>query len=137
MRVHVLDANALYRFMTRGNGFETVADVFKQARKADTAVLMSVIAWGEVNYNLIKRHGLAKTERMMTETREATGLQLIRVDEQDACKAAELKAKYNIPYADAFTAALTGSQHVVVTVDLEHFGRIPKLRIRKLPPHRN
>ncbi len=137
MRVHVLDANALYRFMIRGDGFEIVRDVFRQAREADLRVMMSVVAWGEVYYTLVKRLGSAKTENMMAQILQFTGLQLMRVDEADARKAAELKARYNIPYADAFTAALTGSQHVVVTADFEHFGRIPKLRILKLPPHKN
>ena len=137
MRVHVLDANALYRFMTKGDGFETVRDVFKQAREADLHVMMSVVAWGEVYYTLVKRFGIAKTENMMAQTIQITGLHLVSVDEADARKAAELKAKYNIPYADAFTAALTGSQHVVVTADFEHFGHIPKLRILKHPPHKN
>lgn len=137
MRTHVLDANALYRFLNQGDGFEIVRDVFKQAREADVPVMMSVIAWGEVYYTLVKHIGLAKAAQSLEQALQLTGLHLVRVDEQDARKAAELKAKFNIPYADAFTAALTGSQHVVVTADVEHFGRIRKLRILKLPQHKN
>ncbi len=137
MRQHVLDANALYRFITGGNGADLVADVFKRARTAEFGdVMMSVVAWGEVYYTLIRHIGTAKADRALEQILALTGLHLLRVDEKDARKAAELKAKFNIPYADAFTAALAGSQHIVVTADLDHFQRIPRIRILKLPPHR-
>lgn len=47
--------------------------------------------------------------------------------------AARLKAQYNLSYADASAAALTGGQHVLVTADVEHFERVSKLRLLKLP----
>lgn len=121
--------------MRKEDGF--VRSVFKQAQEANLPVMMSVIAWGEVYYTLVKHIGTAMATQSLDQARQLPQLQLIPVDEPDARKAAELKAKFNIPYADAFTAALAGTQHVVVTADSEHFGRIPKLRILKLPPHKN
>lgn len=135
MRQHVLDANALYRFLTDGEGAEIVGNVFKEAGRANIPVLMSVIAWGEIYYTVVRYAGLAKAENLLNEARQKTGLFLIGVDVEAAVKAARLKAQYNIPYADAFTAALAGSQHVVVTADEEHFKRIPKIRLLKLPRH--
>lgn len=137
MRVHVLDANALYRFLNQGAGFEVVRDVFRQAREADVPVMMSVVAWGEVYYNLIRRIGLDRAAQSIEQARQLTGLRLVQVGEADSRRAAELKAKFNIPYADAFTAALTGSQNVVVTADVDHFERIPKIRILRLPHHKS
>ncbi len=138
MRQHVLDANALYRFITAGDGADIVADVFRQARADELGtVMMSVVAWGEVCYTLIRHIGTARAERALEQAVRLTGLRLIRVEESDARKAAGLKAKFNIPYADAFTAALTGNQHVVVTADVDHFRRIPKIRILQLPHHRS
>jgi predicted nucleic acid-binding protein len=55
------------------------------------------------------------------------------VDSEDALKAARLKAQHNLPYADSFAAALTGNRHVLVTSDVDQFGRVPKLRMLKLP----
>jgi predicted nucleic acid-binding protein len=137
MRQHVLDANALYRFITGGDGADIVADVFKRARTDEsTSVMMSVIAWGEVYYTLIRHIGVTRADRALEQILQLTGLHLIRVEERDARKAAELKAKFNIPHADAFTAALTGGQHVVVTADVDHFERVPKIRILRLPHHR-
>lgn len=134
MKQHVLDANALYRFMTNGEGAHIVAGVLKRA-KAEGAggVRMSVVAFGEVYYTLIRHIGVAKAEQALAQTLQLTGLHLVGVEEKDARRAAELKAKFGIPYADAFTAALTGTQHVVVTADVEHFERIPRIHILRLP----
>ena len=57
----------------------------------------------------------------------------VSVTPDDAIRAARLQAQYNLPYVDAFQAALTGHQHVLVTADREHFERVPKLRLLKLP----
>ena len=133
MRTHVLDASALYRFLTKGDGSPIVNDLLLQASATGTPILMSAVNWGEVYYSLVKRIGLVKADKMMAEMTERIPLSLTAVTPEDAVRAARLKAQYNLPYADAFAAALTGGQHVLVTADVEHFERVPKLRLLKLP----
>ena len=133
MRTHVLDASALYRFITKGDGSYIVDDLLKQAAVASTPVLMSAVNWGEVYYSLVKRTGLVKTDNMMAEMITRVPITLAAVTPDDAVRAARLKAQYNLPYADAFAAALTGNQRVLVTADVDHFERVPKLRLLKLP----
>ena len=133
MRTHVLDASALFRFLSSGEGAVLVADVFKQALASCKSVMMSAVNWGEVYYGLVKRIGIARTEAAMAETLDKAPLVLIAVTPDDAIRAARLKAQYNLPYADAFAAALARNHHVLVTADLEHFERVPKLRLLKLP----
>jgi predicted nucleic acid-binding protein len=133
MRTHVLDASALYRFITKGDGSYIVEDLLKQAAIESTPVLMSAVNWGEVYYSLVKRGGLVKTDNMMAELVTRIPITLTAVTPDDAVRAARLKAQHNLPYADAFAAALTGNQHVLVTADVEHFARVPKLRLLKLP----
>jgi predicted nucleic acid-binding protein len=133
VRTHVLDASALYRFVTKGDGSQVVNDLLKQASVTGTPILMSAVNWGEVFYTLVKRIGLAKTDKLMADVLDKVPISLVGVTAEDAVGAARLKAQYNLPYADAFAAALTGGQHVLVTADLEHFERIPKLRLLKLP----
>jgi hypothetical protein len=94
---------------------------------------MSAVNWGEVYYSLVKRAGLVKTDSMMGEMVTIVPITLTAVTPEDAVRAAGLKAQYNLPYADSFAAALTGTQHVLVTADVDHFTRIPKLRLLKLP----
>ena len=133
MRIHILDASALYRYLSDGAGADIVASVLKEALATDTEVMMSVINWGEVYYTLVKHIGLAKTDKLMTELLGKVPVSLVGVALEDALRAARLKARYNIPYAAAFAAALTRGQHVLVTADIEHFERVPKLRLLRLP----
>ena len=133
MRQHVLDASALYRFLTGGDGDQLVAEIFRSAVVERTPVMMSAVHWGEVYYTLVKRIGLTKADAVTAETLNSAPIALINVTADDAVRAARLKAQYNLPYADAFAAALTGSQGVLVTADIDHFGRVPKLRLLKLP----
>ena len=133
MRTHVLDASALYRFITKGDGSHLVDDLFKQSATTGTPVLISAVNWGEVYYSLVKRAGLVKTDNMMAEMVTRVPITLAAATPDDAVRAARLKAQYNLPYADCFAAALTGTQHVLVTADVDHFTRVPKLRLLKLP----
>ncbi|MGA3056121.1 MAG: PIN domain-containing protein [Candidatus Korobacteraceae bacterium] len=133
MRIHVLDASALYRYLTNGAAEEIVARVLMDAAVAGNPVLMSVVNWGEVYYTLAKQIGLNKTENLMIGLADKLPVSVVGVAVEDAVRAARLKAQYNLPYADAFAAALTGTQRVLVTADVSHFERVPKLRLLKLP----
>jgi predicted nucleic acid-binding protein len=133
VRTHVLDASALFRLLSDGEGAQLVSDVLEQAAASGTSVIMSPVNWGEVYYGLVKRIGISKTEAAMAETLEKAPLDVIALTCDEAVRAARLKAQYNLPYADAFAAALTGQQNVLVTADVEHFSRVPKLRLLKLP----
>ena len=137
MRTRVLDASALYRFLTKGDGGQIVAEIFKSAVVEGTPVMMSAVNWGEVYYTLVKRIGLTKADAVTAETRNSAPISLVSVTPEDAVRAARLEAQYNLPYADAFAAALTGNQGVLVTADVEHFRRVPKLRLLKLPRAKN
>jgi len=133
VRTHVLDASALFRYLTNGEGAVIVEDLLLQASATPAPILMSAVNWGEVFYTLVKRIGLAKTDKLTIELLDKIPISLVGVTAEDAVRAARLKAQYNLPYADAFAAALTGGQHVLVTADVEHFERVPKLRLLKLP----
>lgn len=133
MRTHVLDASALFRYLMNADGAEVVDQLFRQAAVSRLPILMSVVNWGEVYYGLVKRAGLTRTDGTMTNLLGRVPLSLVAVTADDAVRAAKLKAQYNLPYADAFAAALTGHQNVLVTADVDHFSRVPKLRLLKLP----
>lgn len=132
MRTHVLDASALYRYLTNGAAEEIVARVLTDAAATGTPVLMSVVNWGEVYYTLAKQIGLSKTENLMIGLADKLPVSVVGVAVEDAVRAARLKAQYNLPYADAFAAALTGTQRVLVTADVSHFEPVPKLRLLRL-----
>lgn len=135
MKVHVLDANALYRFLTGGPGAEIVSRLFREARDSEQAVKMSVVNWGEVYYTIARWQGFSETDRIMDRARMLP-LELIDVDESLTVRAARLKAGHGLHYADCFAAATTGKGEVLVTSDAKDFRKISGLQVVALPEHK-
>lgn len=135
MKHHVLDANALYRFLMDQPGADIVEDLFKRARDSKTTLLLSVINWGEVYYNIAIKRGITEAQAFMGEVR-LLPLSVISADESITEAAGKLKAGYGLPYADCFAAAITGKTNVLVTADVKDFKKVPWLQILPLPQHR-
>lgn len=135
MKGHVLDANALYRFLMDQPGADIVEDLFKRARDSKTTLLLSVINWGEVYYNIAMKRGVTETQAFMAEVR-LLPLRVISADELVTEAAAKLKAGYGLPYADCFAAAITGKTNVLVTADVKDFRKVSWLQILPLPQHK-
>ena len=135
MKAYVLDANALYRFLTGGPGADTVNRLFKEARDTEQPLRMSVINWGEVYYTIAKVEGFAETAKIMNQVK-LLPLAILDADEAVTTKAAKFKAGHGLPYADCFAAATTTGDDVLVTSDAKDFRKIPGLRILALPEHK-
>jgi predicted nucleic acid-binding protein len=132
MKGHVLDANALYRFLLNQPGAEVVEGLLKRARDADASLMISVINWGEVYYNIARRRGFRDAQEIMGRVR-LLPLSVISADEPITEAAAQLKAGHGLPYADCFAAAITGRTNVLVTADVKDFRKIPWLKVLALP----
>jgi predicted nucleic acid-binding protein len=135
MKMHVLDANALYRYLTGGPGAETVNRLFKEARDAEQPLRMSVINWGEVYYTIAKAEGFAETAAIMARVK-LLPLAVLDAGEFVTARAAQLKAGHGLPYADCFAAATAAKDDVLVTSDVKDFRKIPGLHLLALPPHK-
>lgn len=136
MKGHVLDANALYRFLMDQPGADVVEGLFKKARDSSTSVLVSVINWGEVYYNIAKKQGFKAAREFMGEV----GLLPLTVIDADMAiteTAAQLKAGYGLPYADCFAAAIAGKTNILVTSDVKDFKKISWLQLLALPQHKS
>jgi predicted nucleic acid-binding protein len=135
MKVHVLDANALYRFLTGGPGADIVSRLLREARDAEQPLKMSVVNWGEVYYSIARLEGFSETSKVM-ERVKMLPLAIIDADEAVTTEAAKLKAGHGLPYADCFAAAIANPGDVLVTSDVKDFRKIQGLRILSLPGHR-
>jgi predicted nucleic acid-binding protein len=135
MKAHVLDANALYRYLTRGPGAATVSQLFKEARDAGELLRMSVVNWGEVFYTLSRFESFSRASRIM-ENVLLLPLAVVDADKVLTATAAKLKSSYGLPYADCFAAALAIDNAVLVTSDVKDFKRLPGLKILELPEHK-
>jgi len=135
MKTYVLDASALYRFLTGGPGADVVSGLFRNGRDAEQPLWMSIVNWGEVYYTVARAQGFTEAGKVM-ERAKMLPLAILDADESVTTQAARLKAGHGLPFSDCFAAATAANGHVLVTSDVKDFKKIPGLQILALPEHR-
>lgn len=138
MRRYVLDANALIGFFEgRQTASAKVRQFMSEALRLELPLLMSAVNWGEVFYMEWRYHGEA-TARTIESDLHRLPIAVIGVDLERATRAAALKQKHNLGYADAFAAELAIERGAwLVTADSE-FSKLGKaLSVYSLPRHQD
>jgi predicted nucleic acid-binding protein len=135
-RLYVLDANAIVGLFEDRRGTAAKVDrLLEEATRQEQPLLMSAVNWGEVFYVVWRRHGEGQA-RAAARNFDELPVIVIPADRDRATRAAILKQKYNLAYADAFAAELAIERNArLVTADPE-FAKIGKvLSIFPLPRH--
>jgi predicted nucleic acid-binding protein len=135
-RQYVLDANALVGlFEDREVTAAKVERLLEQALNEDKPLLMSAVNWGEVVYVAWRLHGEAAAREVEARMREMP-IAAIAADRDRASRAAGLKQRHSLSYADAFAAELAMERGAwLVTADPE-FSKLGKtLSVLPLPQH--
>jgi predicted nucleic acid-binding protein len=133
-RRYVLDANALIGLFEDREGIANkVERLLRDALHRDLPLLMSAVNWGEVFYTEWRCRGEAKAGQAETSLQEMP-IAIIGADRDRATRAAALKQKHNLGYADAFAAELAIERGAwLVTADPE-FSKLGKiLSVYSLP----
>lgn len=133
-RRYVLDANALIGLIENREGVAAkVERLLELALEQETPLLMSSINWGEVFYIAWRRHGEANALQVEARVQRLPIL-MVGVDRERATRAASLKQRHSLSYADAFAAELAIERGAwLVTADPE-FSKVGKaLSIYSLP----
>ena len=126
-RRYVLDANALVGlFEDREAIAEKVEKLLLDAALKEVPLLMSAVNWGEVFYTEWKYRGEANAREAEVRLGQLP-IAVIPADLDRATRAAALKQKHNLGYADAFAAELAIERGAwLVTADPE-FSRLGKI----------
>ena len=126
IRQYVLDANALISFFeNRPGAAPKVRRLFEEAFRLDRPLFLSTVNWGEVFYITWKLHGQMRALEAESKIQQLPVL-LIPADFERATRAATLKKKHSLGYADAFAAELAIERNAwLVTADPE-FSRLGK-----------
>jgi predicted nucleic acid-binding protein len=108
MATKVLDSWALIAFFQDEPAAEQVENLLVKAEAGTHKLLLSVVNWGEIYYNTMRRVSQEAAEQ---KAREIAGLtiEIVGVDEMNldlVRQAAIYKATKRLSYADAFAAAL-------------------------------
>lgn len=101
----VLDSWALMCFLEQEAGHEKVIDLFEQAAHSSRPLLMCVVNWGEVYYQVMRRLGEAKAQEIERLIRSFP-IDVVNVDQDLTREAARFKATKRMAYADCFAAAI-------------------------------
>lgn len=135
-RRYVLDANALIGFFEdRLVAATRIERLVQIALRQDLPLLMSAVNWGEVFYTTWKLHGESLAREVDARLQEMP-VAVIAADRDRATRAAALKQKHSLGYADAFAAELAIERGAwLVTADPE-FAKLGKtLSVYSLPRH--
>jgi predicted nucleic acid-binding protein len=101
----VLDSWALLCYLEQEPGYEKIIDLFEEAVESSKPLLMCIVNWGEVYYQVMRRFGDQKAQEIehLIQTLPIT---VIEADKELTREAARIKAKKRMAYADCFAVAL-------------------------------
>ena len=106
MKRTVLDASAVISFFEDRSGGEVVEKLVDEGLAGKNELFMSVVNWGEVYYSAWRARGQNAARQLAAEISQFP-IQVVNADFELTKSAGELHAKYNLPYADCFAAALS------------------------------
>jgi predicted nucleic acid-binding protein len=133
LRRYALDANAVIGFLEERSGTVARMRHLLEASRRDAPLLMSAINWGEVFYIIWRRHGEAKARQTEAQLQQLP-IAVISADRDRATRAAALKDRHGLGYADSFAAELAierGAWLVTADPEFEKVGK--ELSLLSLP----
>jgi predicted nucleic acid-binding protein len=136
LRRFVFDANAVLALLEdRPGAAQRVRRILEDASRNQMPVLLSAVNWGEVFYIAWRLHGEVQALEAEAKLRQLP-IAVVAVDRERATRAATLKQKHILGYADAFAAELAIERSAwLVTADPE-FSKLGKaLSVHPLPRH--
>ena len=101
----VLDSWALLCYLGQEPGFEKMIELFEKAVESSKPLLMCVINWGEVYYQVARRFGDQKAQEI-EQLIETLPIMVVEADKDLTREAARIKVTKRMAYADCFAAAL-------------------------------
>jgi predicted nucleic acid-binding protein len=102
----VLDSWALLCYLEQEPGYEKIIDLFERAVESSKPLLMCVVNWGEVYYQVSRRFGDAKAQEI-EQLMQTLPITLVEANKELTTEAARVKATKRMAYADCFAVALT------------------------------
>ena len=100
----LFDSFALLRFFYQEPGGEKVRELLVEAKRNDALCLISAINVGELIYIIQRRSGEQAKLQMLVKLK-SLGFTILRCPNDLIFRAAELKARFPMSYADTFAVA--------------------------------
>jgi predicted nucleic acid-binding protein len=134
MVTYALDASGILRYLDGEAGSARVAEIIKGHLAGRHKVVISAIHWGEVAGITCKVLGQAAVDLALSRL-FSLGFEIVPATAERAVRAALIKVRRNIPYADAFGVELASESpdHVLVTADFDLKAAAHDVKIEFLP----
>ncbi|MGD0567985.1 MAG: type II toxin-antitoxin system VapC family toxin [Candidatus Sulfotelmatobacter sp.] len=123
MKSHVLDASALFIFLQEKAAAHKVGELLKEAMHGRADILMSAVNYGEVYGRILREYGQDRAIATMSAI-QPLPIRIMDATQQRAFRAAEIKAKHKLYYADSFAAALAVEHKATLVTSDSDFRRI-------------
>jgi predicted nucleic acid-binding protein len=101
----VLDSWALLCYLEQEPGYEKIIELFEKAVESSKPLLMCVVNWGEVYYQVLRRFGDQKAQEI-EQLIQTLPITLVEANKELTREAARIKATKKMAYADCFAVAL-------------------------------
>jgi len=103
--VKVLDSWALLCYLEQEPGYEKIIELFEKAVESSKPLLMCIVNWGEVYYQVLRRFGEQKAQEI-EKVIQTLPVSLVEANKEVTREAARIKAIKKMAYADCFAVAL-------------------------------
>lgn len=121
----VLDSYAMLAYFRNEDGREKIEQLLNDAVSDKHELYMTCINAGEVYYMAYRKDGADKAA-LVWKALQQFPIQITEVDMAFTHKAANIKARYKLSYADAFAAALTISRKAILITGDNEFEALSK-----------
>jgi ribonuclease VapC len=101
----VLDSWALLCYLGQEPGYEKIIELFEKAVETSKPLLMCIVNWGEVYYQVARRFGEQKAQEI-EKLIQTLPITIVEADQELTREAARIKATKKMAYADCFAVAL-------------------------------
>jgi predicted nucleic acid-binding protein len=134
MVTYALDTSAVLRYLDGEAGAARVAEILKEHIAGRHRAVISAIHWGEVAGVTCEAHGREAVDLVVSRL-YSFGLEIVPATAERALRAALIKVRRKISYADAFGVELVSNapEHVLVTADFDLKAAANDVKIEFLP----
>lgn len=123
---YLLDSFAILRFIQKEPGDEQVKAILEDVRVGKACAMLNVINMGEVIYSVQRRFGLQfKLDVVVNISR--LGIVILPVPNDLVFRAAELKARFAMSYADTFAVASSIEHNATLVTGDPEFRQVEHL----------
>jgi ribonuclease VapC len=123
---YVLDSFALLRFIQKEAGDEKVKTILDDVQIGKALAMLNVINLGEIIYTVQRRFGQQKKLDVLMNIGRM-GIVVLPVPNDLVFKAAELKARYSMSYADTFAVASAIEHNATLVTGDPEFRQVEQL----------